>query len=105
MEPATDIDLDLDLELDVDLDSLSTGGIDFSFFEPLAENESSPGPSSERGSVLSAADNKPYHSKRPHKKSRAGCKQCKTRKVKVSLFFPDYPVVKIPRTYIIHCKV
>ncbi|CAM1509208.1 Fc.00g029470.m01.CDS01 [Cosmosporella sp. VM-42] len=25
---------------------------------------------------------KPYHSKRPHKKSRAGCKNCKTRKVK-----------------------
>ncbi|KAF7552295.1 hypothetical protein G7046_g7456 [Stylonectria norvegica] len=25
---------------------------------------------------------KPYHSKRPHKKSRAGCKNCKARKVK-----------------------
>ncbi|PTD07395.1 hypothetical protein FCULG_00006873 [Fusarium culmorum] len=25
---------------------------------------------------------KPYHSKRPHKKSRAGCRNCKTRKVK-----------------------
>ncbi|KAM0328471.1 hypothetical protein ACHAQA_004878 [Verticillium albo-atrum] len=31
-----------------------------------------------------AADDiaKPYHSKRPHKKSRSGCKTCKTRKVK-----------------------
>ncbi|EFQ32922.1 hypothetical protein CGRA01v4_00621 [Colletotrichum graminicola] len=27
-------------------------------------------------------DDKPYHSKRPHKKSRTGCKNCKTRKVK-----------------------
>ncbi|KAI1476606.1 hypothetical protein F4774DRAFT_233904 [Daldinia eschscholtzii] len=26
--------------------------------------------------------NKPYHTKRPHKKSRAGCQQCKRRKVK-----------------------
>ncbi|KAF4450921.1 Sterol regulatory element-binding ECM22 [Fusarium albosuccineum] len=25
---------------------------------------------------------KPYHSKRPHKKSRSGCRNCKTRKVK-----------------------
>ncbi|KAH8906753.1 hypothetical protein BR93DRAFT_630363 [Coniochaeta sp. PMI_546] len=25
---------------------------------------------------------RPYHSKRPHRKSRAGCKNCKTRKVK-----------------------
>lgn len=31
-----------------------------------------------------ALSDRPYHSKRPHKKSRAGCKQCKTRKVKVS---------------------
>ncbi|KAG9250230.1 uncharacterized protein F5Z01DRAFT_419990 [Emericellopsis atlantica] len=28
------------------------------------------------------ASDKPYHSKRPHKKSRAGCKNCKARKVK-----------------------
>lgn len=28
------------------------------------------------------ADPKPYHSKRPHRKSRLGCKNCKTRKVK-----------------------
>src|SRR4051812_8100193 len=25
---------------------------------------------------------KPYHTKRPHRKSRAGCRNCKTRKVK-----------------------
>lgn len=30
----------------------------------------------------STLDDKPYHSKRPHKKSRAGCKNCKARKVK-----------------------
>ncbi|KAK2047351.1 hypothetical protein LZ31DRAFT_460806 [Colletotrichum somersetense] len=32
--------------------------------------------------TTSHADDKPYHSKRPHKKSRTGCKNCKTRKVK-----------------------
>jgi hypothetical protein len=30
-----------------------------------------------------AQSQKPYLSKRPHRKSRAGCKQCKKRKVKV----------------------
>jgi len=30
-----------------------------------------------------AESQKPYLSKRPHRKSRAGCKQCKKRKVKV----------------------
>lgn len=28
------------------------------------------------------ADEKPYHAKRPHRKSRLGCRNCKTRKVK-----------------------
>lgn len=32
-------------------------------------------------SVTAAAD-KPYHAKRPHRKSRAGCRNCKKRKVK-----------------------
>ncbi|EQB59354.1 hypothetical protein GCG54_00003490 [Colletotrichum gloeosporioides] len=30
----------------------------------------------------SPPEDKPYHSKRPHKKSRTGCRNCKTRKVK-----------------------
>ena len=29
-----------------------------------------------------SSSDKPYHSKRPHRKSRAGCKNCKVRKVK-----------------------
>lgn len=33
--------------------------------------------------------NKPYHSKRPHKKSRTGCRNCKTRKVKCDEARPE----------------
>ncbi|CAK7230679.1 hypothetical protein SCUCBS95973_007653 [Sporothrix curviconia] len=32
--------------------------------------------------AAAAATDRPYHAKRPHKKSRAGCINCKTRKVK-----------------------
>ncbi|GJD02087.1 C6 zinc finger domain protein [Colletotrichum higginsianum] len=46
-------------------------------------------PSSEQSDSAVAAvaaanhiDDKPYHSKRPHKKSRTGCRNCKARKVK-----------------------
>ncbi|OLN95334.1 Sterol regulatory element-binding protein ECM22-like protein 2 [Colletotrichum chlorophyti] len=38
--------------------------------------------SSVAGPATANADDKPYHSKRPHKKSRTGCRNCKTRKVK-----------------------
>ncbi|KAJ0316266.1 hypothetical protein COL5a_011621 [Colletotrichum fioriniae] len=34
------------------------------------------------GGSTNHIEDKPYHSKRPHKKSRTGCKNCKTRKVK-----------------------
>lgn len=103
MDPTMDLDLDFEFDMDVDLDSIPADGSDFSFLDPLGENGSTGGPSSERGSVT---DSRPYHTKRPHKKSRAGksfhlltqetisgfhrlsavvgCKQCKTRKVKVS---------------------
>jgi hypothetical protein len=33
-------------------------------------------------SVTTTADGKPYHAKRPHRKSRTGCRNCKARKVK-----------------------
>ncbi|KAI6782003.1 uncharacterized protein J7T54_003422 [Emericellopsis cladophorae] len=33
-------------------------------------------------SDATVASDRPYHAKRPHKKSRAGCKNCKARKVK-----------------------
>ncbi|TDZ40341.1 Sterol uptake control protein 2 [Colletotrichum trifolii] len=32
--------------------------------------------------TMSPPEDKPYHSKRPHKKSRTGCRNCKKRKVK-----------------------
>jgi hypothetical protein len=35
-----------------------------------------------RVSVTTTDDGKPYHPKRPHRKSRAGCRNCKARKVK-----------------------
>ncbi|KAF9878549.1 hypothetical protein CkaCkLH20_04041 [Colletotrichum karsti] len=35
-----------------------------------------------QSSANSPPEDKPYHSKRPHKKSRTGCRNCKTRKVK-----------------------
>ncbi|KAF5529354.1 sterol regulatory element-binding ECM22, partial [Fusarium napiforme] len=37
---------------------------------------------SPEGSPPNYDNNKPYHSKRPHKKSRTGCRNCKARKVK-----------------------
>ncbi|KAI0137179.1 hypothetical protein BJ170DRAFT_573722 [Xylariales sp. AK1849] len=58
----------LNLDLGVDLDNLTADDIDFSFFEPAEQ------------ALDEATTDRPYHSKRPHKKSRAGCKQCKSRK-------------------------
>lgn len=46
----------------------------------------SPDSSVEATTDNAAPSDRPYHSKRPHKKSRAGCRQCKTRKVKVSQY-------------------
>ncbi|KAF6839135.1 C6 zinc finger domain protein [Colletotrichum musicola] len=43
---------------------------------------SSPGQAITATSATSPPEDKPYHSKRPHKKSRTGCRNCKTRKVK-----------------------
>ncbi|KAK4043607.1 hypothetical protein C8A01DRAFT_43545 [Parachaetomium inaequale] len=37
---------------------------------------------SDSASTPSTAAGKPYHAKRPHRKSRAGCRNCKARKVK-----------------------
>jgi hypothetical protein len=37
---------------------------------------------SSSNNAQSPESDKPYHSKRPHKKSRSGCKKCKARKVK-----------------------
>ncbi|WYZ37549.1 hypothetical protein EsH8_II_001055 [Colletotrichum jinshuiense] len=43
---------------------------------------SPPGQSPSATTTTSHTEDRPYHSKRPHKKSRTGCKNCKTRKVK-----------------------
>lgn len=76
----TDLDYDVDLDelLDLDVPGPSTRNT------AVLHTESAP--------VDGAASGEPetrrrYLSKRPHKKSRAGCKQCKRRKVKVLLIY------------------
>ncbi|PTB36299.1 uncharacterized protein TrAFT101_010186 [Trichoderma asperellum] len=46
---------------------------------PLNNSSSAPAPAPE---VKDDIPPKPYHAKRPHKKSRSGCQNCKARKVK-----------------------
>ncbi|KAI1858640.1 hypothetical protein JX265_010733 [Neoarthrinium moseri] len=53
------MDMNVDLDLDLDLDPLGPGDTDFSFFEPLADDEASAGQSSHHGPLAS----RPYHSK------------------------------------------
>lgn len=74
-----DYDAGLDEPLDVHMSDLSMGNA-----PDAVPPESSPSvvPSVE------AQTSRRYLSKRPHRKSRAGCKQCKRRKVKVLLSFP-----------------
>ncbi|KAI0007947.1 hypothetical protein F4779DRAFT_642298 [Xylariaceae sp. FL0662B] len=66
--------LNADANVELELSSLvNVGDLDpmFDFNSSnAAPSQNSPSPS------------KPYHPKRPHKKSRSGCKQCKRRKVK-----------------------
>ncbi|KAF7539944.1 hypothetical protein G7054_g1723 [Neopestalotiopsis clavispora] len=70
---------DFDIELDLN-NASDFGNVDFDF----GLNNPSPGAGDPSPAAhLSTEDiHRPYHSKRPHKKSRAGCKQCKQRKVK-----------------------
>ena len=44
------------------------------------------------------AEERPYHPKRPHKKSRAGCKSCKARKVKCDEARPTCKACRLRRT-------
>lgn len=80
MEPDPNFDIDLDLAFAFDVNNLEsgTGNVDFTLFDSVAENDAPITASTEEDTTA----NRPYHSKRPHKKSRAGCKQCKQRKVK-----------------------
>lgn len=70
------------LDLGVELDSLDPDNLDYSFFEPLAEDGTTAPDAAGPGTTTASSASRPYHSKRPHKKSRAGCKNCKARKVK-----------------------
>ncbi|KAK6844930.1 hypothetical protein PG995_015040 [Apiospora arundinis] len=72
-------DVPLDLDLDLDFDAIPGDDLDFLSLDQQPERGTSELPPD--GNAPAAAD-RPYHPKRPHKKSRAGCKQCKTRKVK-----------------------
>ncbi|KAI1495305.1 hypothetical protein F5X96DRAFT_3884 [Biscogniauxia mediterranea] len=61
--------------LDSDFNTVTTDdGTEVVHLGSLGSLESEP--------TISSNDSKPYYSKRPHKKSRAGCRQCKRRKVK-----------------------
>jgi hypothetical protein len=78
-------------ELDLDFDASLDASLDLIF--PISNAESPPTESSEdvgaSGLVADegsgAQNQRRYYPKRPHRKSRAGCKQCKRRKVKVCL--------------------
>ncbi|KAI1076542.1 hypothetical protein F5B20DRAFT_320009 [Whalleya microplaca] len=82
-DAGSDADANVNLDLNSDINTLinsdlitSDGGL--ASLEPSFDFDSSNAPVSEN----SASSSKPYHAKRPHKKSRAGCMQCKRRKVK-----------------------
>ncbi|KAI1766838.1 hypothetical protein GGR53DRAFT_484573 [Hypoxylon sp. FL1150] len=71
-----DLNVKLDLEFDVNDSAVDDAGL--KPLEPLTESDTSTSRHTRENSEL----HKAYHTKRPHKKSRAGCQQCKKRKVK-----------------------
>ncbi|KAI1815726.1 hypothetical protein GGS20DRAFT_310043 [Poronia punctata] len=74
-----DANLDIRFDLSAELDGpLMTEDADF----PLESSEDGPGSDDVADSSETQGQQRPYLSKRPHRKSRAGCKQCKRRKVK-----------------------
>ncbi|XXG97519.1 alpha-1,4-glucan branching enzyme [Hypoxylon texense] len=76
--PGTDASLNFDLDLNFNVDDLAIDDGDFMPVDPVVDFDSSSG----RHSSENYESDRPYHTKRPHKKSRAGCQQCKKRKVK-----------------------
>lgn len=78
------MDLDYDAGLDEPRD------VHMSDFPMGSAADDAPAESSSNvvASVEEAQTSRRYLSKRPHRKSRAGCKQCKRRKVKVLLSPP-----------------
>ncbi|GAP92879.1 putative C6 zinc finger domain-containing protein [Rosellinia necatrix] len=73
-----DYEIDFDAPLDADIPSFLIGSTD-TWPSEVPSDAATPDNSSE---ISSAQGQRRYHSKRPHRKSRAGCKQCKKRKVK-----------------------
>ncbi|KAJ4267397.1 hypothetical protein NW762_003504 [Fusarium torreyae] len=62
--------MDMDMDFSAAMDNSSS--VQISSERPQSDSPEGSPPSSDR----------PYHSKRPHKKSRTGCRNCKARKVK-----------------------
>ncbi|KAI1328045.1 hypothetical protein F5Y16DRAFT_164170 [Xylariaceae sp. FL0255] len=81
MEPEVDLsDTQLDFGLDAEYPSITiTTGTPAS---PSAFPSAANNPGRNVGAAASTYPNRPYYPKKPHRKSRAGCKQCKKRKVK-----------------------
>lgn len=75
----TDAGLNFELDFNFNVDDLALDDGDFMPLEPLIDFDSS----SDRQLSENPESSRPYHAKRPHKKSRAGCQHCKKRKVKV----------------------
>ncbi|KAI1388497.1 uncharacterized protein F4822DRAFT_248252 [Hypoxylon trugodes] len=85
LEVDTDVGLNPELDLNFDVDTLSINEGNLASLDPVTTTTVEFDQSSRHSSENSDThpnSHKPYHSKRPHKKSRAGCQQCKKRKVK-----------------------
>ncbi|KAI0156499.1 hypothetical protein GGR57DRAFT_83338 [Xylariaceae sp. FL1272] len=78
-----ELDLDLDLDPTSDL-SLNTDLPSFAINDGPAVSSipSTEGPSQKGDEDTGVTTHKPFYPKKPHRKSRAGCRQCKKRKVK-----------------------
>ncbi|TGJ80693.1 hypothetical protein E0Z10_g8073 [Xylaria hypoxylon] len=107
-----DLDYDIGHEASFDLDMFSLPMDDTGFLPP-GSSPSSVVTSGDIAEDSAAQAQKRYLSKRPHKKSRAGCKQCKKRKVKCDeakptckactlrkekCIYPDTPPSVLPST-------
>ncbi|KAI1343715.1 hypothetical protein F5Y15DRAFT_175642 [Xylariaceae sp. FL0016] len=75
--PAADI-----MSLSPDMTAFMTDDPDPSLLESITEPGSSGDAENDPVDASANVAHKPYYAKRPHRKSRAGCKQCKKRKVK-----------------------
>ncbi|KAK8087185.1 hypothetical protein PG994_002159 [Apiospora phragmitis] len=73
------VEMHLDLDFSLDFEAIPADDVDLLSLDRQPERAISEIPTDGNGTLL----DRPYHPKRPHKKSRAGCKQCKTRKVKI----------------------